>query len=122
MKTARWIKRWQTLVVLSLVTLMAMVIVACGDDDEETPAATAAPTAAPAPAPTSGADDGSDSSASADSDSSARGHSRTGNGGTSAGPDSSTRTGDCGPDADEAEVYTCGNGYSGAYDRGGGDG
>jgi ABC-type transport system substrate-binding protein len=49
-----WIRRWQTVALLSIVALMAMVIVACGDgDDDETPApaATAAPaTAAPATA------------------------------------------------------------------------
>jgi len=35
MNTRIWIKRWQTLVVLSLVAMMAMVIVACGEDEEE---------------------------------------------------------------------------------------
>ena len=48
MKSAKWLRRWQMLGLLSIVALMAMVIVACGGD-EETPAATAAPTAAPAP-------------------------------------------------------------------------
>ncbi len=51
MKTPMWIRRWQTVVALSLVALMAMVIVACGGDDEETPAPTPVPTAAPAPTP-----------------------------------------------------------------------
>ena len=50
MRSRKWLRRCQTLALLSMVALMAMVIVACGDgDDEETPAATAAPTAAPAP-------------------------------------------------------------------------
>ena len=52
MKSPKWLRRWQMLTLLSMVALMAMVIVACGgDDDEVTPAATAAATAAPA-APT----------------------------------------------------------------------
>ena len=52
MKSPKWLRRWQMLTLLSMVALMAMVIVACGgDDEEETPAATAAPaTAAPATA------------------------------------------------------------------------
>ena len=50
MKNPMWKRRWQTIVALSLVALMAMVIVACGGD-EETPAATAVPPAAPTPAP-----------------------------------------------------------------------
>ena len=55
MKSPMWLRRWQMLGLLSIVALMAMVIVACGGDDDEdaaTPAATAAPavpTAAPAP-------------------------------------------------------------------------
>ena len=52
MKSPMWLKRWQVLGLLSIVALMTVVIVACGGDDEETPAATAAPTAAPTMAPT----------------------------------------------------------------------
>ena len=121
MKTPIWIKRWQTLVVLSLVALMAMVIVACGDDDEETPAATAAPTAAPAPAPTAAPQPTAAPTPVADNGTDNRG---TDGQRQPPRPDSPRYgcPGNDGSYADEAKVHTCGNGDSGTDDRGGGDG
>ena len=52
MKSPKWLRRWQMLTLLSMVALMAMVIVACGGDEDEETATPAAATAAPTQAPT----------------------------------------------------------------------